>query len=438
MRTIIALKGRSNSGKTTSIRILHQLLLKNGFMLVRSNFDKNASDFLSIFSKNGKLIGVTSVGDTYDLVKGRLREMIDEDCDVCVCACRSYDHKTKPGTLGAIKEFVGHSCHFIDKAIDDDPKTQPLSNRDDAEGILSLIDIQLIIFDFRDLDAKDYPKDEINKLFKQVGDIAYVILRFHKGKIVMRARPNYNGERFNKRSDYSFKPADLNRSYQRASTPEQTMFYASSIADQIEPGELNNMRIIGVAETIPMLRDKEMSGYQKISFGRWEVIDDLYLLAIVHADEFGEASSYIKELAEGYTEFVKSNPKRILHRSLAFTSFLSEEFSKSEIRGDYDYMISAIFSELACKCGLDGVFYPSVRVGGRGFNIAIRPEAVEKLDLRVVGECSIYKLRDNTIVGNDALAALDSKQDVFILKDLESQEQLILEKLGVKSVSDLI
>ena len=86
------------------------------------------------------------------------------------------------------------------------------------------MDISTLIDNLKQLDLSTYPKDEIMSLFNQVGKIGYVIVTFHRGKSVMRARLNYNGERFEKKSDYSFKPQNFNKTYQRASTPNQTMF----------------------------------------------------------------------------------------------------------------------------------------------------------------------------------------------------------------------
>ena len=299
------------------------------------------------------------------------------------------------------------------------------------------MEINTIIEHLKNLDLTTYPKEEILSLFRQVGKIGYVVVTFHKGKSVMRARPNYNGERFEKKSDYSFKPHEFNKTYQRASTPNQTMFYATTIPETLKPGELNNMRVIGVAETIPMLRDKTKSGYQKISFGRWYVNEDIHLLAIVQKDKYSDESSYIKELAEAYKKFISTTPQDILERSLAFTTFLADEFSKENIRDDYDYMISGLFSELVTQQGLDGVLYPSVRVGGKGFNIAITPEATQKLGLYVAGECSIYKLKDHTVVGNDAIVELNGMEDTFKLNDIERHEKECLAQLGVASIDDL-
>ena len=298
--------------------------------------------------------------------------------------------------------------------------------------------IEHIISEFKQLNLSTYPEKEIKDLFNKVGGIASIVVTFHKGKSVMRARPNYNGERFSKTSELSFKPQEYNKTYQRASTPYQTMFYATSIPDNIEKGELDNARIVGISETIPMLRDKELSGYQKISFGRWYAEEDVNLMAIVHEKSYYEKSSYTRELVEAHKNFIAKVPKDIAERSIKIQDYLASEFSKEQINGDYDYMISAIFAENMVKNGLDGIIYPSVRVGGQGFNIAITPNAAKKLGLYVAGECSIYKLKDQVVVGNDAIIELDGKQDEFEMKDIENHQKECLSKLGLKSLDELI
>tara|TARA_R110000744_G_scaffold231601_1_gene349742 strand:- start:1934 stop:2842 length:909 start_codon:yes stop_codon:yes gene_type:complete len=299
------------------------------------------------------------------------------------------------------------------------------------------MEIKDIIRKLKELDLSKYPKEEIENLIKEVGKMGFILVTFHKGKSVMRARPNYNGERFSEKSDFSFKPQEFNKTYQRASTPNQTMFYATTVPDKLEPGELDNTRIIGVAETIPMLRDKTKSGYQKISFGRWYVKEDIDLIAIIHKDTYLKESSYTQELVSAYHKFIKGVPKEIVDRSLEFQTFLADEFAKENINKDFDYMISAVFSEMATKNRVDGIIYPSVRVGGKGFNIAITPKATEKLGLYVAGECSIYKLKDHTVVGNDAIIELDGNQDSFELVDIETHEKECLMQLGVKSIDEL-
>lgn len=299
------------------------------------------------------------------------------------------------------------------------------------------MEIGEIVSELKSLDLSTYPKEKILALFQSVGEIADFPLKFGPGKMIMRARPNYNGERFEKLDDYSFKPQWANKTYQRASTPAQTMFYGTVISDGADQEEVETRRITGLAETIPMMRDKTKSGYQKISFGRWELTDELHLMAIIQKEKFAEVSKYVHEMATAYSAYLKKIDEKVASRSLQFTNFLADEFSKLEIAADHDYMISALFSEQAIGKGFDGVFYPSTRIGGRGFNIAITPESTKKLVLRAAGECSIYKLRDHTIVGNDAVVELTGTETEFKLVDLPSNEQRWLAKLGVSSIADL-
>lgn len=299
------------------------------------------------------------------------------------------------------------------------------------------MDIKTTLEELKNTDLSKYPTKEINKLFNEFGRIASIVVHFHKGKSVMRARPNYDNERFEKRSQYSYKPQEFNKTYQRASTPNQTMFYATVIPDKIKEGELDNMRIIGVAETIPLLRDINKSGYQKISFGRWEVEKDLNLVAVVQKDKFYEESSYTRELADAYEEFLKNIPKEIAEKSLEISSFIADEFAKAEINNDYDYLISALFTELVTKKGFDGILYPSVRVYGKGFNIAITPEATKKLKLKVAGECSIYKHKDHTVIGNDAIVELEGTEEDFKLVEIDNLQEECLKKIGLNTLDEL-
>lgn len=139
MKTIIALRGKGNSGKSTTIRILHDLILSNGYQQISSNFRGDGGDFTAIFSKKGKLIGVTSSGDTYDLVHDHLQELVSSDCDICVCACRTFD-RIPPGTNAAIIEFTNYRNQFVEKTLDNNTATQRQTNMNDASTLLLRID----------------------------------------------------------------------------------------------------------------------------------------------------------------------------------------------------------------------------------------------------------------------------------------------------------
>jgi len=73
-------------------------------------------------------------------------------------------------------------------------------------------------------------------------------------------------------------------------------------------------------------------------------------------------------------------------------SYLGQIFSNTNIRFDYDYIISAMYTEMMIQSGFDGILYPSVKSQGRGYNICLSQKCVDqKLKLKVAGEGRILK-----------------------------------------------
>ncbi len=58
MKTIVALRGKGNSGKTETIRLLHDLMRQNDYQEINSNIRIAAWDFTSVFSKKGKKLAL--------------------------------------------------------------------------------------------------------------------------------------------------------------------------------------------------------------------------------------------------------------------------------------------------------------------------------------------------------------------------------------------
>jgi hypothetical protein len=133
MKTIIALRGESNSGKTSSFVILARMMISNGFILREGNFlekenQKRGRDFWQIFEKSNKKIGVVSSGDLYKIVRQQLDSLNqNHQCDIALCTCRSFDRsKSKPGTVAAIMETPGFEEPFIwkERALYDEKRNE--------------------------------------------------------------------------------------------------------------------------------------------------------------------------------------------------------------------------------------------------------------------------------------------------------------------------
>ena len=93
------------------------------------------------------------------------------------------------------------------------------------------MDYSEIIEKLETIDLKSYPKDEIIALISKCGKVGAIITTLHHGKRIIRARINDDNKHFKSVSELSYKPQKFNTTYQRASTPQKTMFYGSIVPE---------------------------------------------------------------------------------------------------------------------------------------------------------------------------------------------------------------
>ena len=260
------------------------------------------------------------------------------------------------------------------------------------------MDKQTIINRLEALDLSQYPYFEIKELIRELGRVGFIIFTLHPGKTITRARCDGGLKTV---SDLSYKPQQYNKQCQRASTPMRTMFYGC-----IVPEEQNiiDTRFISACESSSLIRGGiGTSGEQTITFGTWEVIKDIDLLVVIHKDYFCNAdNSLLEELKSAYEVFLMKYPELANDIDITAKYFAKEFSKKNEDEADYNYLISAIFTEVVTTDhALDGVMYPSVQAGGRlGFNVAITPDAVDKkMNLVFAYETQIKKNRENVHIG---------------------------------------
>ncbi len=105
-----------------------------------------------------------------------------------------------------------------------------------------------------------------------------------------------------------------------------------------------------------------------------------------------------RPLYESFMDTNKSNDK-----IRAIMDFIAHEFAKAEIKSHNDYKISAAFTDLIFrnyKEEIEAIIYPSVRIDGDGFNIAMTPEFVNRY-------ITLQKVFTMRMYFKDGLGALD-------------------------------
>ena len=141
MVKMFVLQGVHDSGKTSTLTLLNELLRKK-----YPNIEGNPKcstrgkykDFQVIYTLtvNGKelRIGIKTDGDNGDAVYGDVGSLVDDECNIIFCTCRSYG-----GTVEAIESFSKEAdITFVKKTREADESKRRKANTADAQKLLAL------------------------------------------------------------------------------------------------------------------------------------------------------------------------------------------------------------------------------------------------------------------------------------------------------------
>ena len=243
------------------------------------------------------------------------------------------------------------------------------------------------------LDLKTADPNYIWELVNQIGALPIMRSEYAKGKIFERALSNRDGEPdFYQVSRMSFKPAHLNTNYQRASTPENTMFYGSVLKDQYTHDDVAYARITACCEVSDLLRDNTiLEGERIMTLGTWR-LKNYITCATIFDPSKTYTIDFLNEVKDAYIAKLESAPKELREKGYAYLEFLASEFSK-DVKKDqnHEYHISSQFSRVVSITGVDGIVYPSVRSAGLNLCIALHPRLMNELELIMVNKVHVIK-----------------------------------------------
>lgn len=287
-----------------------------------------------------------------------------------------------------------------------------------------------VIEQLKQLDLSEYPISQLDSLLTKMGGLAIMLTDYNENiefrKEIERAVNNSKeNPEFNTVSRISFKPAEFNKNYLRASTPKNTMFYGSVISEDLEEDEKKYARLVGAAEVSSLMRNSDViDGSSRITFGKWEVVENMSLATIINPLQKYD-QPYLNKLATKYLENLEKVPQDIKENTLEWLAFLSAEFSKNVSSGNnHEYLISSKFTEILTSTSkYDGIVYPSVQAKGYGLCVAIHPRAMSKLKPIKVLQCKILKTQDekgenNFKLYNEKNCIVEDGAVTFELKDI--------------------
>ncbi len=260
-----------------------------------------------------------------------------------------------------------------------------------------------LITRFKSVDLRPKSEENILDLISEIGKTPVMLSEYHDSKHIYRARPNDNEhDDFINISDLSYKPQAFNKTYQRASTPQKTMFYGAIVPEDKDGEIIDDERIIGAFEVVGFLRDSSKKiGEKTLTYGVWRVNSTISAPSIFNSKTHEISVNWLKEVAESFYEELEEYPE-YQEDAIVLHDYLSKEFSKHvPEKVDYQYKISSIYSRRATELGADGILYPSVKLKGAGLNIALTPDCVDsKMTLEYAVKCKVYKKSDRVILNN--------------------------------------
>lgn len=291
-------------------------------------------------------------------------------------------------------------------------------------------DYKDIIQRIRSIDLNDDSKtEEIRVLLSQ---LRYPIILSNAvaGSYVTRAR---RGKGYRDKNDMSYKPSSICKTYQRATLPNQTVFYGILSDDE---RHLENARAIGVSEC-SVLADEGINsrGREFIATSQWIITKDIAVACIISANSYKDVHNnrLLETLRQSFI-----NKHQADEEALFVSDFIVEEYSKRVVSGhDNEYKISALFADmLLYGAGFEAVAYPSVKLGGQaGLNIAIRPDVADSnLALSKIADQCFYKNGGHGTIRIESIYDVINQNEHPVLQQSDSD---LCRYLGIQSIDDL-
>lgn len=254
--------------------------------------------------------------------------------------------------------------------------------------------------------------------------IAYYI---DPGNFVVRQRINIKGLNYNNISDLTYPQKQNCTKYGRANIPFHPVFYCSYYsADWESPIP----RYISLLEVSDFSIDPISCGIQRTTCSRWDVVEQLNLLALPFSDNYSQSIEPIEQIKETWNNYINNN--RINRDALNLIEYMSNEIAK-KVDNEIEYFKIAHFVHYLLhinnktKC-FDGLIYPSVAADGQGFNIALKTDTVDrKLKFVVASLCYLikdkkladYRVMNHSIVPQDDGTLIFEKRKDFDFSSLK-------------------
>jgi hypothetical protein len=251
-----------------------------------------------------------------------------------------------------------------------------------------LTHIENCVSEIRSIDMSNgWAYEQVVHSILKIEKLPIILFKYPKDAFIYRARINNDKNLFQNVSDISSPEKKDVRYYGRANKPRQVLFYGS------ETRPVSYLEFTShLSETVP-IGDEAM-----ITIGAWQLLKEMQLV-LVYNPALPRDNAYNKYHGQGFDDFISNIPKELRKGTTRFFEFIGEEYAKIADDNDESYYITCAYSNIILgHKSCDGIMYPSVPLGGEGFNVAIKEkiykEGYLKLD-SVMVDRFIAKAQEN-------------------------------------------
>lgn len=211
---------------------------------------------------------------------------------------------------------------------------------------------------------------------------------------IFRQRRNEGNQGFKYIHELNYPPVPTVKNYGRANIPKNPMFYGCSFGN-CQPSEIPIKT--SVMEVSKLVKDANHFGIERTTCSVWKIMDHINLLAFPFSDVYKNPTDDIIRIQKEWKAFEDA---KVSKDNLSLMHYMSNEIAKNT-DNDLDYLKIAHFVYFLLNKNIptksyDGILYPSVHAQGNGYNVALKPCAVDNKLQFVSAHCCYLVKRPET------------------------------------------
>lgn len=248
--------------------------------------------------------------------------------------------------------------------------------------------IEVSIAEIRSIDMKNsWAYEQVIHAILKIQKLPIILYKIPVDSTIFRARINTTADLFTKVSEISA-PKKMNvQKFGRANKPSQVLFYGS----QTRPVAYLEFAT-HLSRTVPIGEEA------MITMGVWKLSKEIQLVLVFNPSL--QRDNYFNRLhGAAFDDFLSQTPVELRKGTKIFFEFIGEEYAKWVENADESYLITCAYTNIVFAYKeSDGIMYPSVPLGGEGFNVALKENIHEngylKLESAIVDKF-IAKKQEN-------------------------------------------